>query len=72
MNVSREIGELLKELEKPEPCWPLPRPTQGTRGRARGDSARSSGGAGGIPFAISRKWATDLKSCHDQVRLIRR
>lgn len=74
MSLSREAGELLAELEKPEPSWPLPKPTQtlrGHRGAAAG-SARSPGASSrDVPFAISRKWAADLKTGHDQVNYFR-
>ena len=70
MSASRETGELLAELEKPEPSWPPPQPTQATRGRRGGGGGGGGGGAAGPPsrpFAISRKWTTDLKACHAQV-----
>lgn len=70
MSASRETGELLAELEKPEPSWPPPQPTQATRGRRGGGGGGGGGGSAGPPsrpFAISRKWTTDLKACHAQV-----
>ncbi|CAB1120196.1 unnamed protein product [Ectocarpus sp. CCAP 1310/34] len=68
VNVSRESGELLAELEKPEPSWPPPQQQQreGTRtARGRG-GGRGEGASPQVPFAISRKWVADLKVCHDQ------
>ncbi|CAM9517657.1 unnamed protein product [Ectocarpus sp. 12 AP-2014] len=68
VNVSRESGELLAELEKPEPSWPPPQQQQceGTRaGRGRGGDT-GEGASPQVPFAISRKWVADLKVCHDQ------
>lgn len=67
MSASREAGELLAELEKPEPSWPPPQPTQATRGRGAGRAG--SAGTPSPPFAISRKWTADLKACHAQVSL---
>lgn len=64
MNASREIRELLAELDQPEPSWPPPQPRQATRGRGCAGQPRAT------PFAISRKWAADLKVCHDQVSLM--
>lgn len=61
MNASRESKALLAELDKPEPSWPLPQPRQATRGRGSADQPSV------VPFAISRKWAADLKACHDRV-----
>ncbi|CAM9773619.1 unnamed protein product [Ectocarpus sp. 8 AP-2014] len=68
VNVSRESGELLAELEKPEPSWLPPQQQQreGTRAARGQGGGRGSGASPQVPFAISRKWVADLKVCHDQ------
>lgn len=59
MAASIQSGELVAELEKPEPLWPA------KAGAARGSSDDE---AEETPYVISRKWVADFKTYYDQVR----
>lgn len=65
-NVAASIlsGELVTELEKPEPVWPT-KPAAGEEG---GSGSGSVVEAEATPFVISRKWVADFKAYHDQVK----
>ena len=59
MAASIQSGELVAELEKPEPLWP---PKAGsTRGSSDDEEEET-------PYVISRKWVADFKTYYDQVR----
>lgn len=60
MTASRESGDLVALLEKPEPPW-----VDGDGLDGRPDKASPLPSV--RPFAISRKWVAELKLYHDQV-----
>lgn len=64
VTASRESGELVAELEKPEPSWAVWKEKGGLGGGGRSNN-KSLSSLG--PFAISRKWVAELKLHHDQV-----